>query len=91
MKMKAASVLVRTYLALFLVLAAASTMFPQEAREASEELHALFDAAWAWELKENPLAATAVGVHDYDDRLPSVTPEALGAAPTPSESSCVGY
>ena len=78
MKMKAASVLVRTYLALFLVLAAASTMFPQEAREASEELHALFDAAWAWELKENPLAATAVGVHDYDDRLPSVTPEALG-------------
>ncbi|MGH9460981.1 MAG: DUF885 domain-containing protein [Vicinamibacteria bacterium] len=75
--MKARSVVVRTYFASFLLLVAASIVFPQEARETSEELHRLFDEAWAFRLKEDPLAATAVGVHGYDDRLPSVTPEDL--------------
>src|SRR5947209_20635437 len=36
-------------------------------------LHALFDRAWETQLRENPLFATSVGRHDYDDRLPSVT------------------
>src|SRR2546430_4869518 len=36
-------------------------------------LHALFDRAWETQLRENPLFATSVGRHEYDDRLPSVT------------------
>jgi uncharacterized protein (DUF885 family) len=75
--MKAHSVVVRTSLAPFLVLVAASIVFPQETRETSEELRRLFDEAWVFRLREDPLAATAVGVHEYDDRLPSVTPEDL--------------
>ncbi|MFQ5739350.1 MAG: DUF885 family protein [Acidobacteriota bacterium] len=37
-----------------------------------DELHQLFDQAWDFQLKENPLFATSAGVHEYDDRLPSV-------------------
>jgi uncharacterized protein (DUF885 family) len=36
-------------------------------------LHDLFDRAWRYHLQEDPLFATSVGVHDYDDRLPSQT------------------
>jgi uncharacterized protein (DUF885 family) len=36
-------------------------------------LHALFDRAWETQLRENPLFATSVGRHEYDDRMPSVT------------------
>ena len=38
-------------------------------------LHVLFRDAWEWELREDPLLATNVGRHEYDDRLPSVTHE----------------
>ena len=40
-------------------------------------LHALFDRNWEIRLRENPLLATSVGRHEYDDRLPSVTPADL--------------
>lgn len=40
-------------------------------------LHALFDRAWETQLRESPLFATSVGRHEYDDRLPSVTPADL--------------
>lgn len=43
--------------------------------DASAKLEQLFAEAWAFELKEDPLFATRVGVHTYDDRLPSVTVE----------------
>jgi uncharacterized protein (DUF885 family) len=66
-----------TYLVPLLLLAAASTVFSQEGRDMSTNLRELFDEAWARGLKENPLAATAFGIHEYDDRLPSVTPEDL--------------
>ena len=39
------------------------------------QLHLLFDEAWAFRLKENPLFATNVGEDRYNDRLPSVTAE----------------
>jgi len=42
-----------------------------------QKLHALFDRAWEMRLRENPLFATSVGRHEYDDRLPSVTPADL--------------
>lgn len=32
-------------------------------------LHALFEREWRWRLIESPELATAVGVHEYDDRL----------------------
>jgi uncharacterized protein (DUF885 family) len=41
------------------------------------KLHSLFDANWETRLKENPLFATSVGRHEYDDRLPSETPADL--------------
>jgi uncharacterized protein (DUF885 family) len=34
-------------------------------------LHDLFDRVWRYGLQEDPLFATSVGIHDYDDRLPS--------------------
>ncbi len=35
-------------------------------------LHDLFDREWAFRVLENPLLATSVGRHEYDDRLPVV-------------------
>ena len=40
-------------------------------------LHALFDKNWETRLRESPTFATSVGRHEYDDRLPSVTPADL--------------
>jgi uncharacterized protein (DUF885 family) len=37
----------------------------------SSRLRDLFDREWRWRLSDQPLFATAVGVHDYDDRLPA--------------------
>ncbi|MFQ5677344.1 MAG: DUF885 family protein, partial [bacterium] len=42
-------------------------------QNSSSQLHALFDEEWAFRLQEDPLFATTVGFHDYDDRLPAVT------------------
>jgi uncharacterized protein (DUF885 family) len=38
------------------------------------QLRQLFADEWAQRLRDDPLYATAVGAHDYDDRLPAVTP-----------------
>ena len=46
------------------------------AKDSSMELARLFDDERAFSWREDPLAATGEGVHDYDDRLPSVTPAA---------------
>jgi uncharacterized protein (DUF885 family) len=43
-------------------------------------LHALFDAEWERLLRENPVTATYIGDHRYDDRWPDLTPEGLQAA-----------
>ncbi len=45
------------------------------AQQTAEQLHALLDDAWAFELREDPLFATSVGEHGYNDRLPSVAPD----------------
>jgi uncharacterized protein (DUF885 family) len=44
--------------------------------DASDRLHQVFDEAWTYRLQENPLFATSVGVHDYNDELPEVSVEA---------------
>lgn len=46
-------------------------------RDAAVELQAIFDEAWQFQLQENPLFATSVGVHTSDDRLSSLAPEDL--------------
>src|SRR5687767_4602058 len=42
-------------------------------------LRALLDDAWQARLRDEPLLATSVGDHRYDDRLPSVAPAHLDA------------
>ena len=50
---------------------------PAMAQEnASDRLHQLFEDVWEWRLQENPLFATSVGVHEYNDELPTVSVEA---------------
>jgi len=41
----------------------------------AEELHTVFDEFWEYSLEQNPLFATSVGVHRYNDRLPVITTE----------------
>ncbi len=54
----------------------------QPSRSAAQEggearrLHELLEDAWAFQLREDPLFATAVGEHRFNDRLPSVSAEA---------------
>jgi uncharacterized protein (DUF885 family) len=44
------------------------------AQTASQALSQLFEDERAFVWREDPLTATGDGMHDYDDRLPSVTP-----------------
>jgi uncharacterized protein (DUF885 family) len=55
-------------LCLLLAVPAASTAADEKAR-----LHDLFDRAWEFRLREDPVFATSAGRHDYDDRLESMT------------------
>ena len=58
-------------------LAALATMAsPAFAQDAAQDLQRLFADERAFVWREDPLGATYDGVHDYDDRLASVTPEA---------------
>jgi len=59
--------LVMVFFAAVCPLAAASST------DAKARLHDLFDREWKWSLAESPQFATSVGVHDYDDRLGSVS------------------
>lgn len=54
--------------------------------EVVRKLHDLFDREWAWRLKQSPEFATAVGVHDDDDKLSDVSMEALARADRESEA-----
>ena len=49
------------------------------ARPADEaaRLWALFDREWEIRLEENPLFATSVGRHEWNDRLPAMRPADL--------------
>jgi uncharacterized protein (DUF885 family) len=58
----------------FWLLATAVAAAAQSSR-ASQELQRLFEEAWEFRLREDPLFATQVGVHKYNDKLPSVTVE----------------
>ncbi len=60
-----------------LALAALLALVACERRSESDRLHDLFAREWQGRLEENPLLATAVGVHDFDDRLPALAPADL--------------
>ncbi len=48
---------------------------PAAAQSANADLARLFADERAFVYREDPLSATSAGIHDYDDRLASVTPE----------------
>ena len=60
--------------ALASLIALLATSMPARAHDATATLHRLFADEWAQRLRDDPLFATAVGVHEYDDRLPAATP-----------------
>ncbi len=63
-----------------LTLALTLTLFALTATaDDSQSLDALFAREWEARMQRQPTFATAVGRHEYDDRLPSVTPAALKA------------
>jgi uncharacterized protein (DUF885 family) len=62
------------------VLAAPAAAAPAKGNPAVARLHALFDQEWQRELREEPLVATAVGDHRYDDRWPDRSPAAREAS-----------
>jgi uncharacterized protein (DUF885 family) len=61
------------------ILLLATLSFAATARSAVEadRLRALFDREWEVRLEEDPLFATSVGRHEWNDRLPSMRPRDL--------------
>src|SRR3990167_8073411 len=66
--------------ALLLLLALPAPLHAQDKTSAAKDLHALFDAEWERGLRENPVGATYLGDHRFDDRLPDLAPSALQAS-----------
>jgi len=62
---------------LFILVTLTLLALPTQAADEVPKLHAIFDRAWESRLRENPLFATSAGRHEYNDRLPSVTPADL--------------
>ena len=58
-------------IALLVLLTAVASV---RAAEPAPALHALFEEAWEFQLREEPTFASSTGDHRYDDRLPSLTP-----------------
>jgi uncharacterized protein (DUF885 family) len=50
---------------------------PVRAADEPARFHDLFHREWEYRLKEDPLFATTVGRHEYDDRLPDISTEDL--------------
>ena len=61
-----------TVCVVFLSLAACGS----DAADSTHTLHQIFEEEWEFRLQENPLFATSVGVHDFNDRLPQVNEQA---------------
>jgi uncharacterized protein (DUF885 family) len=60
---------------------------PNTAGALSQALHALFAEDWQFSLREDPLAATAVGDNRYNDRLPAMAPADLDRRNTRTEAT----
>jgi uncharacterized protein (DUF885 family) len=66
-----------TILVAFLAGAGGAWAAEPAAGAAETRLHQLFDSEWERGLREDPLQATYVGDHRYDDRWPDASPGAL--------------
>jgi uncharacterized protein (DUF885 family) len=60
-----------------LILAFISLSQDSKGADAARQLNALFDAAWNTDLREDPLSATYLGVHDYDHLWPDASHAAI--------------
>jgi uncharacterized protein (DUF885 family) len=60
----------------FLVAAATLVLAAPAAATPTEDFRRLLDEHYQWLLRTNPTYATALGVRDYDDRLPDLSPAA---------------
>jgi hypothetical protein len=58
------------FAAMVLALAAPAAAAP------ADDLHRLMDEHYRWLLRDNPTTATALGVHDYDNAIRDIGPEA---------------
>ncbi len=58
---------------LWVLTLAALCAVPLAASDEATRLHRLFDEEWEWRLHENPLMATNVGRHEWNDRLPDAS------------------
>ncbi len=45
--------------------------------EPNQELHRLFEDYWSHKMKSDPFGATLSGVHDFNDRVPDVSQDAI--------------
>jgi uncharacterized protein (DUF885 family) len=64
-------------IALLLTGAQHAPLHAKEANAADEQLQNVIAEYWEYYLEENPDEATGVGVNEFNDRLPSVTREAM--------------
>ncbi len=67
-------------LLLLLALPLSAPLHAQDKANVAKDLHALFDAEWERGLRENPVGATYIGDHRFDDKWPDVSPAALKAS-----------
>jgi len=63
---------IRPFLAALLLLVAAPA-----AASPADDFHALLADHWSWYLKTDPITASTLGVHLYDDRLPDISLAAM--------------
>ncbi len=66
----------RRLTALLLFVLATLFALPGGASDAASRLHQLFAEEWEWRLRQNPLMATNVGRHQWNDQLPDASLEA---------------
>ncbi len=67
-------------LLLLLALPLSAPVHAQDKASTAKDLHALFDAEWERGLRENPVGATYIGDHRFDDQWPDLSPAALQAS-----------
>ncbi|HEV7661191.1 MAG TPA: DUF885 domain-containing protein [Allosphingosinicella sp.] len=60
----------------FSLTAAALALAAPAAATPADDFHRLLDEHYQWLLRENPTDATALGVHEHDDRIRDVSPAA---------------
>ncbi len=71
---------------LAVVAARTTTVSASDNSAGAAELEELFAREWEWRVANNPLLATSVGRHEWNDKLPDVGPEARAQAAAETEA-----